>query len=94
VGCRILSRSDVLRYVIRPEAGNSHPGKNHSSEQRSDMTEDFAGILEESRRAVVYMQLPIVGFLAIASFQVRRAQDKAAFALAGYGWIFNIVYIA
>ena len=47
----------------------------------------------EFKRAVMYMQLPIVGFLAIASFQTQRTQKKGGFALAGYGWLFNLGYI-
>lgn len=51
-------------------------------------------VLVELRRALMYMQLPIVGFLTIASFQTRRLQGKGPFALAGYGWVFNLGYIS
>jgi signal transduction histidine kinase len=57
------------------------------------MTPSLAPLLAESRRAFVYMQLPVVAFLAIASFQARRTRGRDAFVLAGYGWILNLGYI-
>ena len=57
------------------------------------MLQTIALSLVEFKRALMYMQLPIVAFLAIASFQVHRTTEKAAFALAGYGWLLNFGYV-
>ncbi|HXO37698.1 MAG TPA: HAMP domain-containing sensor histidine kinase, partial [Candidatus Acidoferrum sp.] len=50
-------------------------------------------LLIELHRAFIYMQLPIVGFLATASFQVKGAEGKNVFTWAGYGWLFDFGYI-
>jgi signal transduction histidine kinase len=50
-------------------------------------------LTEELTRALMFMQLPLIAFLAIASFQAQRSLRRGAFAIIGTGWILNALYV-